>query len=52
MLLQQTYRPTDREALVKTIDLIERASGLVSLWRMGVNMEPEAAQMAYNALRQ
>lgn len=52
MLLQQTYRPSERDALVKTIDLLEKMSELVGLYRLGVNMEPEAAKMAYEELCQ
>ena len=51
MLLQQTYRPSDAEAMEKTLTLIDRLAGAVSLWKLGCNMEPEAAETAYKAMK-
>ena len=51
MLLQQTYRPSDRISMVRTIELLEKAAELVRLYRLGVNMESEAANVAYEELR-
>ncbi len=51
MLLQQAYRPTDRVALSKTLTLIDRLAASVRLWRLGCNPEPEAAQIAYDAMK-
>lgn len=51
MLLQQVYRPADGEALKKTLALVESLATSVSLWRLGCNMEVEAAQIAYNAMK-
>jgi len=51
MLLQQVYRPADGEALKKTLALVESLAASVSLWRLGCNMEVEAAQIAYNAMK-
>ena len=50
-LLQQVYRPGDREALVRTLDLIGRLSGSVRLYRLSCNMDPEAAVTAYEAMK-
>lgn len=50
VLLQQTYRPSDTEAMMKTISLINRFMKQVKLYRMGCNMEPAAAATAYEAL--
>ena len=52
MLLQQTYRPSDRIAMVKTVELLEKAAKLVRLYRLGVNMKPEAARLACEELCQ
>jgi hypothetical protein len=51
MLLQQVYRPADAAALIKTLALVESLAASVSLWRLGCNMEVEAAQIAYNAMK-
>ena len=50
-LLQQAYRPQAREALVKTLTLLDRTAGTVPLYRMSCNMEPEAARLAYNTMK-
>ncbi len=51
MLLQQAYRPMDRMALNKTLTLIDRLAASVRLWRLGCNTEPEAAQVAFDAMK-
>ena len=50
-LLQQVYRPLDRAALVKTLSLLDRAADTVRLYRLGCNMEPEAARLAYGTMK-
>ncbi len=50
MLLQQIYRPFDPVALAQTLKLIDKLSSSVSLWRLGCNMDKEAAQVAYKAM--
>ena len=51
MLLQQTNRPMDRRLMPKYMDLIDRLAPKVSFYRLACNMEPEAAQAAYEAMR-
>ncbi len=51
LLLQQVYRPADVDSLKKTLVLLDRLSAAVSLWRMGCTIDPEAAKMAYEAMR-
>ena len=51
MLLQQAYRPRDAAALAKTLTLLDRLAGCVRFWRLGCNMDPEAARVAYEAMR-
>ena len=46
VLLQQTYRPTKTEAFIKTMKLI-RELHQVDLYRLGCNMNSEAAEVAY-----
>ena len=50
-LVGQTYRPADAAALIKTMELIDRLAAAVKLYRLGCNMEPEAARVAYNAMK-
>lgn len=51
MLLQQVYRPADIAELKKTLTLVDSLAASVSLWRLGCNMDIEAAQIAYNAMK-
>lgn len=51
ILLQQIYRPADAAAMMKTLSLAELLSEKVDLWRLGCNMDPEAARIAYDAMK-
>ena len=51
MLLQQVYRPMDAAAMVRTLNLIDRLAGCVKLYRLGCNMDIEAAKVAYDAMK-
>lgn len=51
MLLQQVYRPADSAALAKTLTLIDKMTGYVTLWRLGCNMELSAAELAYHTMK-
>ena len=50
MLCQQSYRPAQPVALRKALALIDVLSRSVPLYRMGCNMEPEAALVAYHGM--
>lgn len=50
ILYQQTYRSKDPAKLVKTIDLLTRMSSQVKLYRLGCNMEPDAARVSYEGM--
>lgn len=50
-LLQQVYRPMDPAALEKTLELLERLTGSVKLYRLGCNMDPEAARLSYETMK-
>ena len=52
MLCQQSYRPAQPAALRKTLALIDLLSSSVPLYRLGCNMEPEAALVAYHGMNQ
>ena len=51
MLLQQVYRPSDREAFAKTLTLIDRMCEMTAFYRLGANMDISAAETAYNAMK-
>jgi len=51
LLLQQVYRPADADALRKTLTLLDRLAASVPLWRLGCNMDIEAARVAYDAMK-
>ena len=50
MLLQRTYRPADPDALKQTLTLIDWLN--VKLYRLSCNMEIEAAEISYNAMKE
>lgn len=50
LLLQQTHRPKDPAALPKVLELLNRLSNSTGLYRLGCNMNPEAAIVAYNGM--
>lgn len=47
MLLQQAYRPLDKGAVIQTLKLLDLLKVHVKFYRLGCNMEPEAAKVAY-----
>ena len=49
-LIAQTNRPTEPQAVMHTLELIGRVGGMARLYRLGCNMEPEAAHISYHAL--
>lgn len=51
MLLQQSQRPRDSRKLPLYLDLIDRLSSRVSFYRMQCNMDPQAAEVAFDAMR-
>ena len=51
VLFQQTYRSKDPAKLAKTVDLIIRMTEKVSLYRLGCNMDPEAAKVSYEGMK-
>ncbi|MGN0183255.1 MAG: hypothetical protein ACI4DP_12745 [Candidatus Ornithomonoglobus sp.] len=50
MLVQQVNRPPVPQKLIKTLQLIDRLSENVKLYRLGCNMSPQAAEFAYSAM--
>lgn len=51
MLLQQVYRPADAVQMQKTLLLIDRLAEQTALYRLGCNMDPEAAEVAFNGMK-
>lgn len=51
ILFQQTHRPADAVSMQKTMELVKRLGGLVKLYRLECNMEPEAALTSYHGMR-
>lgn len=52
MLCQQVYRPEDPATLAKMLALVDRLGSSVPLYKLGCNMEPEAALVAYYGMNQ
>lgn len=51
VLFQQSYRPNDPKAMLKTMELVGRLGNTCKLYRLGCNMEDEAAFVAYNGMK-
>ncbi len=50
LLLQQTYRPLDPRELAKTLELLDRLTFSVELYKLNCNMEPDAARVSYEGM--
>lgn len=51
MILQQVYRPHDPLQMAKTLKLADRLAVNTELYRLACNMDIEAAEVAYNAMK-
>lgn len=51
MLLQQVYRPADGPAMQQTLILVDRLMESTGFYRLGCNMDPSAAQVAYEGMK-
>ena len=49
-ILDQTIRPTEESSMLLLLEYIDRLVRTVSVWRMGCNISPEAAHIAYNTM--
>lgn len=49
-LYRQSYRPKDREKLIKTISLVERLAEEIPIYRMSCNISREAVEVSYGAM--
>lgn len=50
MFVQQTYRPSQKESMLKTFDLLDRILEKVPVYDLYCNMAPEAARIAYEGM--
>ena len=50
MLLQQSYRPMDKAFMVQTLELIDKMMKNTRFYRLGCNMNPEAARVAFEGM--
>lgn len=51
LLLQQTHRPQDSLKMQKTLEILDRISNNIALYKLGCNMEIEAVETAYHAMK-
>lgn len=51
MLVQQTHKTKNRQKLIRTLQLIDALAANTDLYRLGCNMDMEAAEVAYNAMK-
>ena len=51
MLLQQSNRPRDGAQLPQYLHLLDALAGRVKFYQLACNMEPEAAMVAYEAMK-
>lgn len=49
-IFNQVYMPKDPVAVMNTMQLIDRLLSCCKLWTIHCNMEPEAAEIAYNTI--
>ncbi|MBO5231198.1 MAG: hypothetical protein J6B88_01110 [Clostridia bacterium] len=49
-LIKQVYMPKDPVALINTMALVDRLLSCCDFWIIHCNMEPEAAEVAYNTI--
>lgn len=49
-ILNQTLRPSDPAAMSKLLELLDSVMKNVRVWKMGCNISPEAADMAYEVM--
>lgn len=50
-LYRQTYRPEDREKMVKTLSLLKQLAERIPLYEMHCNISEEAAAIAWNTMK-
>lgn len=51
MLIQQSFRPDDREGFIRALDLLGDVAENVGLYDLHCNMNPEAARVSYEGMQ-
>lgn len=51
ILLQQIYRPKEPSKMIKTLNLLDKLSNNVSLYKLSCNISQEAVLTAYNGMK-
>lgn len=51
MLLQQTYRPSNPLLMTKTLQLVDKMTKIVGLYRLNCNMHLDSARVAYEGMQ-
>ena len=51
LFFEQIYRPSNREDMIHTMELMNKLPQTVRLYRLSCNMEPDAATVSYNGMR-
>lgn len=51
MILQQVYRPKDPLQMIKTLNLVDKLTEKVLLYKLACNMDISAAEVAYNSMK-
>ena len=51
-LFTQTYRPEDGQKMAKTLELVDKLSRWVKLYRLECNMDIDAARVSYEGMKQ
>ena len=50
MFVQQTYRPSQKESMLKTFNILDRIFEKVPVYDLYCNMDPDAARVAYEGM--
>ncbi len=51
LILQQTHRPARQGAMIMTLHLADMLTNSIPIYRLGCNMEPEAARVSYEGMK-
>ena len=51
LIIGQTYRTFDREAFIKTLDLVDKVLDNVKIYSLGCNMKREAFEVSFGEMR-
>ena len=51
MLLQQCYRPMDKQAMIRTMQVLDQLKERVSFYELYCNISQEAVEVAYNRMK-